>query len=361
MQPTLDIGTDPRASRLGRLISAVSGRVNQKARLDATGSTGQVTTITASGGTEDAEYTARFRLPGVDETVTAIPGASTAAALVDALEAAIEGNALIMAHVAEIETTATTVVVTTLDDYEFVLTFPDNPSTHLSAAQVAPVDAPQYLWGRAVEVTSDGVRHPVAIDGAVVELTVGHSGSTDYTLRLLVDGQIETITWDAGGDAGATDAAAVAALEAEDFIVSAVADPEGTVTVTGAPGTPIQVLDADGSGAATLAASLESAADPLPQLALVVHDRATPHGDFERAPSGPRPGAAVLTATASGSSTYGVQAPSAEISGTEVWIETDGDDAGRPFDSASATRIPWPQAEWVGLDDADPTIAHIRL
>lgn len=363
MNPSIDSGTGPRASRLGRVIRSVSGRVNHRTRADATGATGQATTFTASNGTEDAEYVVRFRAEGVDETITAIPGASTALALVEALEAAVVDNPLIMAHAEKVTTTATTVVVTALSGVTFAITLVENPSTHLSVAQVAATDAPQYTWGRAVQIASDGrVEVPEAIDGAEIELTIGHDTENNtHTLRLLVDGEIQTITWDEGGSAGATDTAAKTALEAADFIAEAVINSTGDVDAFGMPGVVITVVDTDAEGSSTLAAALTTQADPLPTLGLVAHDRATPFLDGIPAPSGPLPGAAVLTAGPSGTTTYGVEAPGAAISGTAVYVETSGSDAGRLYDAPSATRIPWPQAEWVGLDDADPTLAHIRL
>lgn len=376
-----DIGSGLRGFRPGRVV-ADAGQCNHVTRLPTDGPTGQKNRITASNGTNEATYTARFvgggTAAGVDVTVTAVATASSATGVRGPLLAAIVASSLLMAYIAEIEAVSTDAIdVWAIEGATLTVTFPTNPSTHLSTSATAAVDRPQYRWGRAVEVVAppalpgrmigSGIRHPVAIGGVDLDLTQTHDASGAYQVRLLVDGAIETISWVKGGDAAATDVAAAAAWEAKSFIADATVEGTGVIAVTGMPGVEITVVDATatgGSAAMALAIGSGGQADPLPRFALVLDERATPTLDTmpQTVPTGPLPGVAVLTADPSNRSTvYAVEAPGASISGTAVYVETYGDDAGRLYDTPSATRTPWPEARWRGFDATDPSIAYVEI
>lgn len=382
MQYPPDFGSGAlRAASLGRVLST-SGREVHVPRLDSEGATGQVSRITASSGTDEATYVARFRGTNLDVSVTAVATASTATGVRDPLLAAIAATPELMGHVAKVTAVSTNALdVEAFEGITLTVTFTTNPSTHLSVAYTAAAAAPQYRFARAVEVVSvtspkgmrtEGIRRPVAIAGAVLDLTQTHDGSGAYSVELLVRNMAtgsatnETITWTQGGSAGATDTAAKNALEAKAFIESATINGTGDITVAGMPGYELSVVDSAATGgSAALAISLDTQADDLPRFALVLDDGQTPVFTAipQTLPVGPLIGSIVCTADPSGRSTkYAVEAPGSSISGNVVYVETAvGDDWGRLYDTPSATRTPWPDPAWDGLDAADPNYAAIRL
>jgi hypothetical protein len=373
-----DIGTGSQlAASVGRIVRGVPGREVHVARPNTQAPTGHIATITASNGTDEATYQMRVRgSTGLDVTVTAVADASSAQGARDPLLAAAQADPLLMAYLKRAAGSSTNaIVLEAIDGVTLTVTFPTNPSTHLSVGYTAAAAAPQYLFGRAVEVvaatlpagmTGEGIRQPVAIDGAVLDLTHTHDGSGEYSIVLSVDGVAKHIAWSNGADQAATDALAVTALEAADYIADADIESAGVITVTGMPGVDITVISASAvGGAAAIALSLDTAADELPRFALVIDDRATPMLDSlpQTDATGPLIGSAPLTADQSGSTIYAVEAPGTSISGTTVYVETDDSagNEGRLYDTPSATRTPWLEPKWVGLDADNASYAHIRF
>jgi hypothetical protein len=198
----------------------------------------------------------------------------------------------------------------------------------------------------------------------VIDIVQTHAATTTYVVIFLANGVQQTVTWASGADLAAADAAAVAAWEANEFIADLTFSPAGTGVITGMPGVEIAIISATDDTAATISVTLDTQADALPTFALVRDDGA-PILDAlpQTVPVGPLIGSAVPCADASGSNWYAVEAPAASLAGTDVYVETDdsGDDLGRLYDTASATRTPWPAAKWVAIDASDPTIAYIAL
>lgn len=368
-----------RGASPGRLAAGDPRMANISTRLDSTGEVTQKTTITASGGTAAASYTYRFRDSGLDESITAIPAASSAASLVAAFYAAVLLNPALMARLQEVDTTATTVVLDAISGTTLTVTEVLDAGGHLSFAQVAASAAPQYIWGRAIEVTSvasptgmrnEGIVHPTIINGAVVDLTETFAAADNFTLSLGVmgpgiDGVLEEVhTWVGDTDTDTTDLAAKAAIDASAYYTVTIVS-TGVMTIDALPGVNLVVLNVSNDGAATVAAALDTAADIIPQFALVVDDQHTPTLDSypQTTPTGPLIAGAVATLEKSGGRvTYAVLAPGASLAGTDVYVETTvGATLGRLYDTASTTRIPWADAQWDTIDADDPNIAYVRL
>ncbi len=381
------------AGAIGRCVECVPGRRREVTRLDATGAVGQRYRVTAGGAGNSATYSIRIQLGSIDTESTYITDSSSSATELGAgLTAALQANGTFGVIASAVYVSAGVFDILFRPGLDVAtVTFPLNPSTHLSGSNTAATAAAQYIFGRAAEVVAqtgtpvnprhlgtEYVQLPVAISGltgAVATFVNTHAASADYFGSLIVDGVGVSFTFASGADQAATDVLAVAALTAAftsayggvvaqgSAGTQTVTFPAGKVVSRGTPG----FTPATAAFAVTVAAS----ATTYPYT-LVVDGGSTPSTDLGpgniASPTGPLVGAAVLCADYAGGSAYVVESPGAVVAGTPVYVETAaGDNRGRLYNTTSATRRLWsasylgPAPVWLRNDPLNSNAALIAF
>jgi len=360
------IGPGDVAPRAGRLIGGLIGLALLASYPDADAQQLQVSTVTAGGATGATAYSLRVvsTTSGVvfDRTYSVTTAGSTSAALLaEQLEGELRDDAALGALVSDISRSSGVITITGADRRTFAVTFPVNPSTHLSVSTVAP-GYQTYLYGRAVEITAAGARKPVLPTRATVtwDLTTNNNSQAISTRFAVVNalGVVSSRTFSAtsGANAGATTTAIVAALGVtfpEASVAITVVD--DVVVATLPPGYSVAQTDALtlGTVVATIAIAAPAA---LPQLALVHVDGVTPAQESWTGPAdvlGPIPGSPVQVWQPTGGIEMAVSAPGSVSLGAPVYCDTDG----VLYDSVSPTRILLRGVTW--RRNIDPNIAVI--
>lgn len=354
---------------IGRPIRAVGDRINVEAYSDGAGVQSQSSVISIANATNSSEYSIRFlsTAAGVDtdETVSyTTEGSTSQVALRDGLIAAIEASPALGYLIAGIEAGTNEIAVTGAADRSFAVSFPANPSTHLTAATTA-AGFTQYLYGRAVEcyeiasiLAGKAIRKPSVGSGGALVLTldVNTTAQTSTTTVLVThaDGSVETkvLTVTSSTTATATTAAILAAAQiAFPTAVSAITTADSEVTVTFPTGDQVAILSGpvNSSTLDITAATTDGSASPL---RLVVDDYSTApletRGTMSQA-LGPVPGQAINGAAPSGSTIWEADGSSRALSSTRVYVDANG----VLYDAAAAGRRLWVEARWLGQLEAN--------
>lgn len=338
----------------------------------------QISTITAGGAGNEATYSVKVVCTrfGISETVSVTTDASgTAAELATLIYDALRGNGLIGAVATITKPTATTVRLTGARpgaDYAFAVTFPTNPSTHLSVATGQPAsDWADFYFGRAVAQGSGAqadqlyLGAPEELTGPVLTLAVTHGTTPTFAGTILATAPtgVQTVApWTATGgvdlaaDLAAIDAAITAVLPA----YFSVATSSPNIVITAPPGWTLLSVDlaATGSGAAISAAY--TAGDAVPNY-FVIRDplnqnyaRGETDGTIRVLPG------QTIPVIKSGGNVYGVPTPASGTvtDGAPVYVETAaGSDNGKLLVTPTLTSALLKGTSWRYTDTVDTTLS----
>lgn len=377
------------ATAYGQIGSLLRGLRNCVGRRDVTGATVQSDQINVTGAENSATYVIRFTSSNAErdgyyvEITATTDSSSSQTELRDAIKAAADDSPNLFTLISSIVVGTNLLTVTWLDGQTGTITFPTNPTTDLTLTSLATAAAaPQYYYGRAVEIRDlatqlaaeygEGIRVATFAGGGTVTLTIVHDAGDTYTVAgnyVNAAGVSSTFSVDfaAGADLAAAVANAITALETEFPLADATSPGAGVVLLTMEPGARVWGVTGVSDDAGTVTPSAETAGT-LPKFALVALDNSTPLPDTYPTPAqpvGPDIGAMVQTADPlDGSAHYIVAVDTSEsISrGDAVYVETTaGATLGRLYNTQTASRIPWPQAKWVGVDPSFPARGVIAL
>ena len=364
---------------LGRVFRAVNPRINAKSYLDAEGVKVQSTVVSVGGAGNTATYSLRLLsttagLP-YDKTFSFTTDASgTAEELRDGLRAAILAD----------PSTGLFLTAINVDTAEFTLvfagsrtasiSFPANPSTHLTGATVAPGFV-QYLYGQAVEkvaspsstpaaLASSGIRNPVLPTLGTLVLTVDTNANSETSVSSLAhsysDGQIggvDVLSSASGASASATATLIGAAAEAL-WPNASVVVASPNVTVTFPAGEEVAIVVGPTNSGSLAVSGVVTAAGAVPELALIVDAYDTAPLESRTGVTsvlGPIPGSAPLCAGQSGTTEWVVTAPGTSFASSRVYADI----SGVLYDAPSVARVPFNGPKWSAiLDSTQATLEY---
>lgn len=345
---------------VGQPIRTVPDRENKVARADAAGVLQQSSVVTVGGAGNSATYSLRILATdngsAFDTTYTVTTdGSGTIAELRDLLYDAMIADAALGVVVSGIALTTGVLTLSWAAGRSGTVTFPLNPSTHLTVATTAAGFA-QYTYGRFVEVVElvgqpanlvgEGIQPITAIDGGKLALTIetntSSQTSTTVVLHSYSDGRLpvtETLAVSSSSTAALTAAAIVAAAESlwtEADVEITIAAEEVTITLP--PGEELAVISVTNTSTLDISVAT-TAAVVVPKLALVIDAHNVdpiPSRTGITTVTGPLPGRPVLTADPTGHSTeWAIVAPGTSLASTRVYADASG-----IYDAPAIGRLP---------------------
>lgn len=377
-------------SRVGRIASANLLGLQVSAARPSTAGTPQVYTIASGSPANTTTYGLQVVVNSllIDETITYTTDGSATAGEVEAGFAAAWNANPVLFGIGSAEVSGGDLVVT-MRDYTTDATLTGSDAASIALLTItettAPSAASSFPFGRWVQLAapSGALREELfssitAPSQADVELTITHGASATYTVTIqAIQGNaatatpiVKTVTWSAGANADATDAAAVAALEAAFALTGFVADAPatGTVTLTAPLGWTLSAWDPSGTGGGgspDLEADV-SLPGALPEIAWVLDpmdESPTSIGGDVTAVGAGRPASILRDAP---TVIAGVEASGATPTyGGVVYVEcAAGVNNGRPYtvQSATGSRYPLPttRSRWYGVDPVLTTVHQIQ-
>lgn len=361
-------------ARVGGVVRAVNSRINTEAYLDASGQKEQASIIGIAGAANSSEYSVRIQstTDGVSFDATysyTTDSGATQGALRDGLIAAMQADPALGILVAGIEAGTNQIALTGAALRSFSVTFPANPSGHLSVSTTA-AGWTQFYYGRAYELLAvagnpsqllaKGIREPVIPTAATLVITLATNDDAQTSSTALLhnysDGQApaaETLAFTSAATAALTIAALIAAAEA--LWPSATVEestPNSEVTVTFPGGEDVQIISGPTNSGTLATSAAATAAGDVPELVLCIDEGSTDPVSVRTGITsviGPDPGTAILCAAESGSTAWCVPAPGAALAGTRAYV----DSAGIIYDAPAADRVPFAAARFSSILDSD--------
>lgn len=292
-------------ARAGTLSQGLIALALISACVDTSGAGQQVTTVAIGGATNSSEYSLRVTETTAGGNFIAIysmttDGSATQTEIRDGLIAEMVDDPALGRMITKVVAGSNSIVLTGAGTRTFAVTFPSNPSTHLTASTVA-AGFTQFAFGDAVQVNPAlmSASTPAGTGGGSLGITVTtNNNSQALAFKIEItdpEGQPTVYAFAAtsGASASATtdaiDTALVALLPS--FATVTKASPLTTVTMP--PGYSIAVTSAVTQGTVVLTIAATAPA-PLPEIGVVFDDGTT--AALETATgaqfvTGPRPGA----------------------------------------------------------------------
>jgi hypothetical protein len=364
----LDVANSQAVGTIGKIVNgnpmsrAVVGAVPSDEGL------ADVWTIAATSPDSSAAYSIRVEAAGLEafDLAFTTDGSATAGELEAGLAAA--WNASPIASGLAVAVAGSDLVITGRGkgaDFAFTVSIVLNPSSALAITHTqTAADATAIQLGRFVALSASNKYGPAAgypslPSAGTAVLTIGHAATTDYSVRFIYmtptgSAVLAAVTFSSGGSASATATAAAAAfnstLSGVATAATSVAGSNVTLTLSFLPGfaaTSWAGLDIV-SGTGTLTAGAFTAPGLLAQLGVAIDPGDLSPESIGGSADALRAGSVISVLLAGSVQSVVVADPGASITlGARVYVETSGSNVGRPYTTASATRVLHPSARWL--------------